>query len=77
MLNTIEVLFSKALIDSYINHDKFISVNNVLSEYNEIKEEIKNPKCCVIYYINTAERIVSVVTEILGTKIQVSEQLDK
>ena len=40
-LNTIEVLISKALIDSYISHDKFISVNNVLREYNEMKEEIK------------------------------------
>ena len=43
-LNAIEVLISKALIDSYINHDKFVSVNNVLRAYNEIKEEIKNPE---------------------------------
>ena len=43
-LNTIEVLISKAFIDSYISHDKFLSVNNVLKEYNEIKKEIKNPK---------------------------------
>ena len=28
-LNTIEVLISKALIDSYISHEKFVSVNNV------------------------------------------------
>ena len=41
-LNTNEVLISKALIDSYISHDEFISVNNVLREYNEIKEQIKN-----------------------------------
>ena len=39
-LNTIEVLISKALIDSYINHDKIVSVNNVLREYNEMKDEI-------------------------------------
>ena len=31
-----------ALIDSYISHDKFVSVNNVLREYNEMKEEMKN-----------------------------------
>ena len=37
MWNTIEVLISKALIDSYISHDEFVSVNNVLREYNEIK----------------------------------------
>ena len=40
-LNTIEVLISKALIDSCISRNKFVSVNNVLREYNEIKEEIK------------------------------------
>ena len=41
-LNTIEVLISKALIDSYISHDEFVSVNNALTEYNEMKKEIKN-----------------------------------
>ena len=40
-LNTIEVLISKTLTDSYIIHNKFVSVNSVLREYNEIKEEIK------------------------------------
>ena len=35
-LNTIEFLISKALIDSYISHGEFVSVNNVLREYNEI-----------------------------------------
>ena len=43
-LDTIEVLISKTLIDSYISHDKFALVNNVLREYNETKEEIKNPE---------------------------------
>ena len=40
-LNTIEFLISKALIDSYISHDEFVSVNNVLREYNEMKEKNK------------------------------------
>ena len=40
-LNTVEVLISKSLIESYISHDEFVSVNNVLREYNEMKEEIK------------------------------------
>ena len=40
-LNTIVVVISKALIDSYFSHDKFVSVINVLREYNEMKEEIK------------------------------------
>ena len=41
-LNTIEVLVSKALVDSYISHDEFVSVNNVLREYNAMKKEIKS-----------------------------------
>ena len=34
-LNTIEFLFCKCLI--IYSHDEFASVNNVLSEYNEMK----------------------------------------
>ena len=48
-LNTIEVPISKALIDSYISHDEFVSVNNVLKEYNEMKKEIKHPETSVEY----------------------------
>ena len=48
-LDTVEVLISKALIQVYISHDEFVSVNNVLREYNEMKEEIKNPKNDVEY----------------------------
>ena len=29
-LNSIEVLISKALIDSVINHDEFVLINNAL-----------------------------------------------
>ena len=50
-LNTIGVLISKAGIDSWISYDKFISVNNVLRKYNEMKEEIKNPETSVEYII--------------------------
>ena len=50
-LNTIKVLISKALIDSYISHDEFTSVNNVLREYNEMKMEIKNRDTSVEYTI--------------------------
>ena len=50
-LDTIEVLFSKSLIDSYISHDEFDSVNNVLRQYNEMKEEIKNGETSVEYII--------------------------
>ena len=41
-LNTIEVPIFKALIDSYISHDEFVSINNVLRECYEMKEEIKS-----------------------------------
>ena len=40
-LNSMEVLISKALIDSYISHDEFVSVNNVLKKHYEMEEEIK------------------------------------
>ena len=49
--NTTEVLICRALIDSYICHDKFASVNNVLKEYHEIKEEVKNLETSVGYTI--------------------------
>ena len=42
-LNTVEVLISKALIDSNISDNEFIVINNVLKEYNDMKEEIENP----------------------------------
>ena len=41
-LNIIEVLISKALIDWNISHDEFILINNVLKQFYDIKEEIKN-----------------------------------
>ena len=50
-LNAIEVLISQALIDSYISHDKLVPVNNILKEYNKIKEDIRNPETSVEYII--------------------------
>ena len=41
-LNTMEVLIPKALIDSYISHEELVSASNILKQYNEIKQEIKN-----------------------------------
>ena len=40
-LDTIELIISKPLIVSSINCEKFVSVNNVLRVYNQMKEEIK------------------------------------
>ena len=41
-LNTIEILISKSLNNSYVSHDEFVLVNNVLREYYEMKKQIKN-----------------------------------
>ena len=43
-LNRIEVLISKASIDSNIIHDELVLIRNVLKEYDEMKEEIQNLK---------------------------------
>ena len=44
-LNSTEVLLIfKASIDWVINHDEFVLRNNVLKEYNQMKEQIKNFK---------------------------------
>ena len=43
-LNSIELLVSKALIDSIITHNECVLINNVLKEYNETKQEIMNLK---------------------------------
>ena len=41
-LNILEVLISKDLINSYVSHDKVVLANNVLREYDGIKDAIKN-----------------------------------
>ena len=43
-LTSIEVLISKALIDSVISHDEFVLINNAIKEYDEMKGETKNLK---------------------------------
>ena len=40
-LNSVEVLISKALIDSVISHDEFVFINNVLKEHDDMKEKTK------------------------------------
>ena len=40
-LNFIEVLISKALINSITSHDKFVSINNVLKEHGDLKKKNK------------------------------------
>ena len=40
-LNSIEILFSKALTDSNISHDEFVLLNNVLKEFCDMKNNQK------------------------------------
>ena len=48
-LNSIEVLISEALINSVISQDKFVFINNVLKENDEMKEEVKNLRLNRVY----------------------------
>ena len=41
-LNRIDILISKALTDSGISHDKFALIKNMLKEFYDTEEEIKN-----------------------------------
>ena len=41
-LNSVQILISKALIDSNITHNEFALKNNVPKEFDDRKEEIKN-----------------------------------
>ena len=41
-LNKIELLISEALIKSVVSYDKFVLINNVWKEYNEMKEDMEN-----------------------------------
>ena len=43
-LNSIKFIIFKVLIDSYIGHNKFVLVNNMLNEYDDMKNEIQNSK---------------------------------
>ena len=76
-LNTIEVLISKALINSDISCDEFASVN-VSRGYNQMKKEIKNSETSVEYTIQKQWKgIALVVKNMLLTKIRVFEKLKK
>ena len=39
-----EVIISTASTNSNVSHDEFILINNVLREYDNMKEEINNLK---------------------------------
>ena len=41
-LNSVQILISKALIDSNTTHNEFVFKDNVPKEFDDMKEEIKN-----------------------------------
>ena len=43
-LNSIEVLISIALIGSHISHDEFVLINNLLKEYDDMKDKTNKIK---------------------------------
>ena len=49
-LNIVEVLFSRALTDSSISHNKFVVINDVLKEYdnNKRNENPNNQNTCLM-----------------------------
>ena len=73
-LNTIEVIISKALIDSCISNDEFVSVNNVLREDNEMKKKFwKFPSICYIktmetYYVSCKKYTKNKNSNVRGTQ---------
>ena len=71
-LNVIKVLISKTLTDSVISYDEFVLINNILKEYNEIKEEMKKKKDVIkfILFIRQCYYIAWTVEEIQQVKIQ-------
>ena len=48
-LNGIEILISKALIGSCIIHGEVIQVNNLLNEFSDMREAVKNLKTSTVY----------------------------
>ena len=48
-LNSIEVLIYMALIDSYISHYEFVSVNNVLRADGDMKDVIKKLRTSTVH----------------------------
>ena len=51
-LNKIEALIAKALISNFISnfsHNEIVLINNVLKEYVEMKQEVKNLKTWTVH----------------------------
>ena len=66
------------MINSFINHDKFFQINNVLTEYNKMKQQIKNLENALGYTIQKQwKHIVSLVKKILGIITLILEEQNK
>ena len=57
-VNRIEVLISKALIDSNISNDELVLINNVIKKFYDMKEEIKKNLMINKLYIKQCYLIV-------------------
>ena len=69
-LNGRELLISEALIDLDITHDEIVLINNVLTEFHDMKEEIKNSNDTFKLYIKqffliflSVEKVQKVITK--------------
>ena len=45
----VEVLIYRNSTGSFISHNEFVSANNLLREYDDMKEEIKNLKTLTVH----------------------------
>ena len=54
-LNSIKFLISKALVDSNISNDEFALINNVLEQYDNIKEETNFIKSILLKILKTED----------------------
>ena len=79
-LKNVEVLISKVLIESNISHGEFVLINNVLKEYDDMKEEVKNFKTLSVYqrfslFIKQCYCIVLSVGGAIKNKIMSNKEL--
>ena len=65
MLNSIEVLISRASSDSDISHDEFILVNNALKENDDMSKPIKKFKS-----LNTSSNIIICLCHIIVWSVE-------
>ena len=57
-INSIEFLLSKALTNSYISQYEFVLLNNVIKEYDDMREVIEDLKTASVTFKYTYETIL-------------------